>query len=185
MTLTAPAACQVISRDGEVGQFIAANAPIFWLACSDKLRVSAQVDEEDIRLVRPGQQVAIRADAFAGRVFFGKVTEITPKGDPVGRSYRVRIGLPEGTPLKIGMTVENNIVIQERKSALLLPSDAVANGQVWIVRDGHAYRQSVATGVRSGQWVEVVRGLSRGDKVLPDAQSGPPPSGLRRLLQSS
>ena len=44
--------------------------------------------------MQAGQKVLIRADAFPGRIFEGAVTEVTPKGDPVGRSYRVRIGLP-------------------------------------------------------------------------------------------
>lgn len=66
MTLSAPGDCMVIARDGEVGQFIPANTPVFWLSCHNGLRISAQVDEEDIPLVKPGQKVLIRADAFQG-----------------------------------------------------------------------------------------------------------------------
>jgi len=183
-TLIAPAACRVISRDGEVGQYITANTPIFWLACDPHLRVTAQVDEEDIRLVRAGQRAVVRADGMPGRIFEGNVSEVTPMGDPVGRSYRVRVALPEGTPLRIGMTVETNIVIQKRDNALLLPASAVADGKVWLVRNGEARPQSVVTGVRNGEWIEITSGLTRGDNVLPNGQAGPPPSGLRRLLSA-
>ena len=55
----------------------------------------------------------IRADAFAGKVFHGRVQSITPMGDAVARSYRVRIELAEDTPLLIGMTAETNIIIAE------------------------------------------------------------------------
>jgi RND family efflux transporter MFP subunit len=184
MTLIAPAACRVISRDGEVGQYITANTPIFWLACDPHLRVTAQVDEEDIRLVRAGQRAVVRADGMPGRIFEGNVSEVTPMGDPVGRSYRVRVALPEGTPLRIGMTVETNIVIQKRDNALLLPASAVADGKVWLVRNGEARPQSVVPGVRNGEWIEITSGLTRGDNVLPNGQAGPPPSGLRRLLSA-
>jgi multidrug resistance efflux pump len=43
--------------------------------------------------VQPGQKVLIRADAFPDQVYEGSVQNITPKGDPVSRSYRVRIGI--------------------------------------------------------------------------------------------
>ena len=41
-----------------------------------------------------GQEVLIRADAFPGQIFQGTVQSITPKGDPVARTYRVRVSLP-------------------------------------------------------------------------------------------
>jgi multidrug resistance efflux pump len=69
MTLRAPDNCEVIQRDGEVGQFIAANTPIFWLSCHPHLRISALVDEEDVAMVKPGQPVLIRADAFPAASF--------------------------------------------------------------------------------------------------------------------
>jgi RND family efflux transporter MFP subunit len=93
MKLLAPAHGRIIRRDGEVGQLIAANQPVFWLSCATSLRISAEVDEEDIALVQPGQRVLIRADAFPDQVYEGSVQNITPKGDPVSRSYRVRIGI--------------------------------------------------------------------------------------------
>jgi multidrug efflux pump subunit AcrA (membrane-fusion protein) len=83
------------------------------------------VDEEDIAQVRPGQEVLIRADALAGQTFRGQVLAVTPKGDPVARSYRVRISLPADTPLMIGMTTETNIVLRRSDNALLVSVGAV------------------------------------------------------------
>jgi membrane fusion protein, multidrug efflux system len=119
--LTAPADGRVIQRDGEIGQMIPAGQPVFWLRCCAPLRISAEVDEEDIARVKPGQQVFIRADSFADRQFKGEVLSITPKGDPVARSYRVRISLPADTPLHIGMTAETNILIAEKPETMLVP----------------------------------------------------------------
>lgn len=168
MYLRAPADCLVIQRDGEVGQFIAANQPVFWLSCYGQLRISALVDEEDISLVRPGQRVLIRADAFPGKIFEAAVTEVTPKGDPIGRSYRVRIALPPGNPLQIGMTTESNIIAKRHDNAMLLPASTVNNGAVWTVKDGMARRTPIVTGAKNNDWVEVVQGLSLTDVVLRD-----------------
>ncbi len=71
MRLVSPADGQIIRRDGEIGQLIPANQPVFWMSCCAPLRISTEVDEEDIALVQPGQKVLIHADAFPDRVFNG------------------------------------------------------------------------------------------------------------------
>jgi len=177
MTLVAPGNCTVIARDGEIGQYLAANTPLFWLSCQGGARISAQVDEEDIPLVRPGQTVLIRADAFPGRIFQSRVTQVTPKGDPIGRSYRVRIALPPGCPLQIGMTTEANIVVSDHGNALLLPVAAVSQGKVWKIVDGKAVQTAVATGVKTSDWIEITRGVSRDDMIVGDGHA--PPAGRK------
>ena len=166
LKLTAPADGQIIRRDGEVGQLIPANAPVFWLSCCAPLRISAEVDEEDVAQVTPGLAVLIRADAFPGKVFHGKVQAVTPKGDPVARSYRVRIDFTEETSLQIGMTAETNIIIQETADALLIPSNAVRNDKVWLVKDGRLAEQSVVIGARGAEQTEIREGITMDDQVV-------------------
>uniref|UniRef100_UPI0025FABDDF efflux RND transporter periplasmic adaptor subunit n=1 Tax=uncultured Thiocystis sp. TaxID=1202134 RepID=UPI0025FABDDF len=93
LTLSSPADGLIIRRDGEVGQFIPAGQAVFTLSCCAPLRVTADVDEEDIPRVRVGQKVVLHADALPDQVFDGEVSQITPKGDPVARTFRVRIRL--------------------------------------------------------------------------------------------
>jgi membrane fusion protein, multidrug efflux system len=169
MTLVAPNDGRIIKRDGEVGQFLPVNQPLFWLSCLSPLRISAEVDEEDIALVAVGQKVLIRADAFPGRLFEGKVQQITPKGDPVARSYRVRISF--AGPLQIGMTSETNIVTRIKPHALLVPSSAVSDGAVWLVERGRLVRRQVTVGITGHSESEIVQGLAAGDTIVasPDA----------------
>ncbi len=120
MTLRAAVDGRIIRRDGEAGEYIPVNQPVFYLAkAGSPLRVTADVDEEDVPLVKAGQKAVISADAFPDKVFDGQVAEITPKGDPVARSYRVRVTLPDDTALRIGMTAETNIITAERQNALI------------------------------------------------------------------
>ncbi|MGE5268755.1 MAG: efflux RND transporter periplasmic adaptor subunit [Thiohalocapsa sp.] len=174
LQLVAPADATVIRRDGEIGQTIAANQTVFWLLCCGPLRISAEVDEEDIAEVRPGQTVLIRSDAFPGKTFRGEVQSVTPKGDPVARSYRVRIALPADTPLMIGMTAETNIVLRQDEHALLVPAGAVQQGRVWQVEDGHVVPRQVTLGAKGARDVEIRDGLRDGDRVV-----AAPPSGLQ------
>ncbi len=166
MKLQAPADGTILRRDGEIGELIPPNQAVFTMAASAPMRVAAEVDEEDIALVQPGQTVAVGADAFPGKIFGGKVLSITPKGDPVARSYRVRIGLDGETPLMTGMTAETNILVRQAQNALLVPQSAVSGGHVWVVRNGQLSQVSVETGVRTAKAVEILSGLADGDTVV-------------------
>jgi hypothetical protein len=67
--------------------------------------------------VEAGQRALLRPDAYPERSLEAVVDSITPKGDPVTKTYRVRLALPETTPLLIGMTVEVVIVVDARPGA--------------------------------------------------------------------
>lgn len=164
MALTAPADGDIIRRDGEIGQFIPVGQAVFYVSCCAPLRVTAEVDEEDIPRVHVGQKVVLKADAVPGRVLDGQVSDVTPKGDPVARSYRVRIKLADPSALRVGMTVDANLIVAERPNALLVPASAVKDGAVWIVSDGKLHRQAVKVGVTSAARAEITEGLA------PDAQ---------------
>ncbi len=170
MWLTAPADGVVMRRDGEIGQFIAVNQPLMQLAAKAPLRITADVDEEDIAKVQVGQEVIIRADAFPDQLITGKVNEMTPKGDPTTRSYRVRIGFPTDAPLRSGMTTDTNIVIERHANASLLPATAVMRDKdqqhVWVVRDGRLHKTPVKLGISGDRQVEVLSGLQPADVVV-------------------
>jgi RND family efflux transporter MFP subunit len=166
LQLVAPADGTVIRRDGEIGQMIGANQTVFWLYSNAPLRISAEVDEEDIAQVRPGQQVLIRTDALPGQTFRGQVQAITPKGDPVARSYRVRISLPGNTPLMIGMTTETNIILRQNDLALLLPAGSVQQDTVWRVEGGRLSPQNVRTGAKGAAEIEILEGVGEGDWIV-------------------
>ena len=150
----------------------APDKPIFWMSCCAPLRVSAEVDEEDIAQVRPGQEVLIRADAFPGQIFRGTVQSITPKGDPVARTYRVRVSLPADTPLMIGMTAETNIVLRKADNALLVPAGAVTQDAVWRVADGKLEYQKVTVGAKDAREVEILTGLDANDRIVASPTPG-------------
>jgi RND family efflux transporter MFP subunit len=163
MTLRAPMAGVVIRRDGEIGDLIPVNQVLFYLASLDPPRINADVDEEDLPRLQVGQRALIRADAFPGEIFEGKVAEITPRGDPISRSYRVRISLSADTPLVIGMTADVNIIIAERNEVLLIPTSALqvdgTDSFVWRLEGERVVRREVSVGVRSPERVEIIEGL--------------------------
>lgn len=166
LTLVSPLSGKVLRQDGQAGEVVTNTSVLFWVGESDRLWVVADVDEEDIPRIRLKQRVLIKADAFAGRTLEGTVVEITPKGDPVNKTYRVRIGLTAGTPLKIGMTTEVNIIVSEAQDTLLAPASAVVDGHVWRVQNGRAIRRDIKTGILGDQKIQILSGVEAGDKVI-------------------
>ena len=168
MTLRSPLAGVVLRRDGEPGETVREGATLYWVGETAPLWITADVDEDDIPLVRVGQKALIRADAYPGEVIQGAIREITPKGDPVARTYRVRVSLPDATVLRIGMTTEVNIVVREQADAVLVPATAVRNDQVFVLEGEQVRARAVQTGVAGGKLVEIRRGLESGTRIVVD-----------------
>ncbi|TQF83080.1 efflux RND transporter periplasmic adaptor subunit [Elioraea sp. Yellowstone] len=166
--MRAPMEGLVLRRDGEIGEVVDTGNTVFVVGERRPLRVTAEVDEEDILRVEPGQRVLLKADALPGRVLEGRLAEITPKGDPRLKVYRVRIALPDDTPLLVGMTVEANIIVREEPQAVLAPAASVRDGAVFVVEGDVVRRVPVRLGVQGPLKVEALSGLAPGMRVVTD-----------------
>jgi RND family efflux transporter MFP subunit len=173
LSLKSPIEGKILWRDVEPGEIKQSGEPIFWVGEPSPLRLKAEVDEQDIPKIRPGQRVVISADAFPDQPLFAEVTSITPKGDPESKSYRVYAEIPSKSPLMIGMTVETNTITAYHKDAFLVPASSLIEGPaVWVVREEKAQRAGtlrkvpVKTFIRGEQRVEVSGDLTPGDKVV-------------------
>jgi RND family efflux transporter MFP subunit len=165
-TITSPIDGEVLRKDGRVGEIVEAGTILFRVGVPKPLEVEAEVNEEDIPRVSVGQLVLFRTDAFPGRRIEGKVREITPMGDPVAKTYRIRIDLPDDTPLRIGMSVEANVVTREKENALLVPADALQSSHVFVAADEVARRREVKIGIRGTRMIEILDGLTEKDRVI-------------------
>jgi multidrug resistance efflux pump len=96
--ITAPIDGVVLRQDGEVGEIAEAGQILVRIGALKPLHVVAEVNEEDIPRVAIGKAVLLRTDAFVGQRLEGKVREITPMGDPLAKTFRVRIALADDTP---------------------------------------------------------------------------------------
>jgi RND family efflux transporter MFP subunit len=165
--LRAPMDGQVLRRDGEVGEVAEPGSVLFWVGQARPLQIVADVNEEDIPLVRPGQEAVVRADAFPRASFDARVDRITPKGDPVLKTYRVYLAFPQETPLMIGMTSDVNIVVREVPETMLVPLAALDGDRVLVLAaDGRLEERMLETGIRGVDNVEVLSGLSETDRVV-------------------
>ncbi len=167
--IVAPMDGVVLRRDGETGEIAEAGQILFRVGVPKPLQVVAEVNEEDIPRVALGHVVLFRTDAFPDRRLEGKVREITPMGDVNAKTYRIKVALPDDTPLKPGMSVEANIVTREKPNALLIPADALQGNAVFVLDGAHARKRDVTVGIRGTRVVEVLSGLADGEQVASPA----------------
>ena len=164
--LAAPSDGVVLRQDAEVGEIGEPGVVLFWVGRPSPLIAVAEVNEEDIPRVEIGQRALLRSDAFPGKELSAEVQSITPKGDPVTKTYRVRLSLPADTPLRIGMSADVNIVIRVSREALLLPSLAVRNDAVFVLEGEIARRRPVETGIGGTANVEILSGNHQSAKIV-------------------
>jgi RND family efflux transporter MFP subunit len=167
--LAAPMDGIVLKEDGEVGDMVDPGTILYRIGLEKPLWVVADVNEEDIPRVHVGQKALLRTDAFAGQVLTGFVKQITPAGDPVSKTFRVRVSLPDDTPLRVGMSVEANIVSREKLDVILVPANAVVDNHLLAIENDRVRLRQVEIGIHGAGFVEIMNGASEGELVASPA----------------
>ena len=146
----------------------------------DGLSVVGRVDEVDVVQIRPGNPARITGDAFPGLQLQGVVAQVSSQALGSGGTRSVpmfevvamvdRFTQSQLARLRIGMSATLEVITFEKPDALLVPIDAVsleAGEPGLMVLDGEdARRVPVTLGETTVDSVEVVEGLSAGDRVL-------------------
>lgn len=170
----APIGGIVMTRQVEPGEAVSADQTLFTIADPSTLLVELKVDEADIARVRAGpnaSRVALTFYGFPGRAFAGTVATIMPDPDRERRSYTVKVRFDEPVPgVRIGMTAEANILVEQRDHALLVPAEAVQGSFAWFAVDGRAVRRFVVLGIQDLTHAEILAGASEGELAIVDAQ---------------
>ena len=177
--IRAPFAGYVAERNLDTGAYVSSataststmSRGIMSLHDINTVRVLIEVVERDIPLVQVGQKAELRAEAYPDHVFAGTVTRIVQALNRATRTMTVEIDLPNGDRrLKGGMFARVEVLVGTHRQALQIPIDAVSRLEdaqyVYVVRDGKARRVEVEFGARSGNRIEISRGLTGDESVI-------------------
>ena len=171
-TVKAPAEGVVLERAVEPGDIIQPGRRLMTLVLDGPLRLSAQVDEKNLPLLRPGAMAVAAADAFPDLRFPAEVSFVAPGVDAARGTVELRLTVADPpAALKSDMTVSIEVPGPLLKQALVIPADAVRQLQTsapWVVvlRDDEAVRVPVKLGVRTQGRVSVEDGLKAGDGLI-------------------
>lgn len=185
MTIKAPRAGVVYYGDPaepwyheqvRIGNPIHQGNTVITLPDLKEMQVLIQVHEADIDLVKLDQPVAITLEAVKGRTFTGKVTRIGAVasqnwGNPENKTFEVELTMdPIDIELRAGTTAKAEIQVETVPDVLQVPIHAIfsESGErfAFVPRGGTFERRQVQIGKSNNHLVQVVEGLSEGERVL-------------------
>jgi membrane fusion protein (multidrug efflux system) len=164
----------ISSRNVSPGQVISRNTTFSWLVDLDPVKVEVSVPERFLSQLALGQNIDITVATYAGRKFTGKVFFIAPFVDPAFRTALVKAKIPNPLhELKPGMFANLDLTLKIRDNSVLIPETAIVQllegerAQIFTVSPSNTVQMAaVQLGVRLPGQVEVLSGLSGGEKVV-------------------
>lgn len=183
--ISAPIDGTVVAKVVREGQTLNANQSsptVIKLAKLDTMVVKAEISEADVVNVQPGQPATFTLSGAPDRRFRATLRAIEPAppsiadADEVDTSKAIYyyalldVPNPDGI-LRIGMTAEVTIVLDEMRDVLTIPTSAISTDReglrsVKVLGGGAAETRKVQIGLSTASLTAVVEGLAEGERVL-------------------
>ena len=172
MNVTAPVAGLILEKTVRPGDLSAGGTtPWFRLARDGQIELQAQLAEDDLAKIRPGQPAQVSLPS--GAVVTGRVRLISPQVDPQTKLGYVRVLLPVRPDVRAGGF--GRAVFGEASGvAPAVPDTAISydadGANVMLVgADNRLRRVAVQTGQRGGGWVQLIKSPPVGSRVVRSA----------------
>ena len=143
----------------EPGEIITTMEPLAAIGSATNFIIEMLVDEVDIVQISEEQDVLINLDAYADKVFKGKVSKIYPQKDQRNQTFKVE-AIFENPPevLYPGLSGEANIVIATKNKVLSIPKSYIIDGNKVKTDDGLV---TITTGLQNMELIEVLTGIAK------------------------
>lgn len=172
----------VLAVDAEVGQVVAAGAPVVRVARDGARDVVIAVPEDRVAQMRPGATAQVRLWAGAGAApaaapMEATVREVAASADPATRTYQVKLSLPDQAAVPLGATAYVTLGSQTAaKDVIKLPTSALMRSDqgdrqgsaVWVfdATAGTVQPRPVQVAGADGNEMVIVAGLKPGEEVV-------------------
>jgi len=169
--IRAPFEGYVAERMVTPGQFVAIKEPIMRIVRLHPLKLTAEIPERFAPWIETGRELAVRADAYPGQSFPGKIVRISPSVNLRSRAFAIEGEVPNRDGrLKPGTFARMQITTDHIDRALTVPAAAIQNrygtNRVFVVNQGQLIGKEVVMGDRVGERVEVLQGLDAGTTIV-------------------
>jgi multidrug efflux pump subunit AcrA (membrane-fusion protein) len=169
-TIRAPFAGEIKERTVTVGQYLKVQSPVMVIVSVDPLRARLKVPEKMAGWIKVGQTASVRVEAYSDLVFTGRISRLNPIVDQQTRTYEAEalIANRDGR-LKAGFFIKASIPSELVDRVLFVPDQAVQYSygvyKVFIIEGSTLREKEVRIGERPSRQVEIVNGLSDGERV--------------------
>jgi multidrug efflux pump subunit AcrA (membrane-fusion protein) len=172
--LRAPIAGFVGMRRIDVGDTVAAGAPVIGVLDLNPVKVRVAIPESEIGKVAPGARATVAIPSLDGRQFEGKVEVVGVAADAASRTYTAKIAVANPARLlRAGMVSEARIYGSTMVNAITVPGDAVVRDArgvthvyVYEPTQRRVYAQRVEVGAPLSNEVEIRSGLAGSEQVV-------------------
>ena len=170
-TVLAPFAGVVGQRRVSLGDYVTSSTQLLTLQTIAPARATFAVPERYAAELKPGEKVEFHVAALPGKTFDAQVDFVDPVITLPGRTITVKAVTANSTrTLQPGMFIEARLTIGVRPRATVIPEEAISPtasaSWVWVVVEGKATRREVELGIRMPGFVEVLKGVDEGDRVV-------------------
>jgi RND family efflux transporter MFP subunit len=168
----------VARRAVDSGAFVGQNAPIVDVVDISRVRLVANIVEKDLKEIQTGDMTRVEVDAFPGETFSGRIARLAPVLDPATRTAPIEVEIPNpGYKLKPGMYARVSVTTDERKDALVVPTNAVVDytgrrGVFVASGDSTVSFRPVRVGIEESEQIEILDGVAEGDRVVTIGAAG-------------
>ena len=164
----------VTERNALPNAYVQPETKVYTIADLSTIWVYANVHQNDVASLRPGDAANVTLDAYPGRTFSGRVDQILPQVDQTTRTVKVRLVLANpALALKPGMYVNVEIVADLGRQLVVPASAVLQSGQRAITfidhGKGHLEPRTVTTGQQIDGNIVILGGLKPGDRVVSSA----------------
>ncbi len=179
LRLRAPFDGIVAEINGELGEFETPSPvgiptpPAVDVVDTSCIYVAAPIDEVDAPRIREGMPARVTLDAFRDRTFPARVRRVAPYVldlEKQARTVEIEAELEDvkSAELLPGYSADVEVILQEKKDALRIPTRALVEGnRVYVLdADDRVQVRELQMGVRNWEYTEVTSGLSEGDRVV-------------------
>ncbi|WP_255462526.1 efflux RND transporter periplasmic adaptor subunit [Granulicella sp. WH15] len=174
LTINSPVEGYITERNAMPNMYAEPATKLYTVADLSRVWVDAQVFQNDIGRVRPGDATQITVDSYPGRVFTGRIEEILPQVDMATRTVRVRLAMANpGLKLKPGMFVNVDLKTSLGRQLTVPASSVFQSGTRQLVflnrGNGRLEPQEITVGPRVGDDFVVLKGLKAHESIVTSA----------------
>jgi HlyD family secretion protein len=170
--VVSPMSGVVADRPLNEGDIAAPGMPLLTIMDISRVVARINVPQADASSLKVGQ-TAIVTQTDSSEQTEGKVMVVSPSTDPNTTTVQVWVQIPNSDErLKPGTTVHASIVTEEFKAASVVPVAAILPGEeggtavLTVSADSIAHQKSVKLGVREGNQVQILSGVTPGEEVV-------------------
>lgn len=161
-------------RRVSLGSFVRPGDVVATLIDDSEMNLDFDVPSIFTRSIQPGTEITAETDDLPGEVFEGSIATLDNRIDPITRSIRARARIPNPDQLlRSGMFMRVTVTADPRYSLAIPEASVQPIGPrtfVWRIseEDGalKARRVEVQLGQRAEGYIEVLSGLTAGDRVI-------------------